>query len=110
MSGEVQRVSRTNGGTFSDGVNSAIRLGALESLWQEKKIQLDGVMVIEGSLTQGDALQMVLEAPQVYLVDMTADFVLQEIEAAGITNIQGIVIPSPYWELYLDWLSEQSNP
>lgn len=98
-----------NGSTFSDGVDSVIRLGELESLWQEKKIQLDGVMVIEGFLTHGDALQMLLETPQVYLVDVTTEFALREIEAAGITNIQGIVVPSPYWELYLNWLSGQAK-
>lgn len=98
-----------NGSIRSDGVNSVIRLGALESLWQEKKIQLDGVMVIEGLLTHGGALRMLLEAPQVYLVDVTTEFVLREIETAGLTNIQGIVVPSPYWGLYLDWLSGRAN-
>lgn len=98
-----------NGSTLSDGIDSTIRLGALESLWEEKKIQLDGVMVIEGALNRGDALQILLKAPQVYLVDMTADFVSKKVRAAGITNLQGIVVPSPYWWLYLDWLSGQSK-
>lgn len=66
-------------------------------------------MVIEGFLTHGDALQMLLETPQVYLVDVTTEFALREIEAAGITNIQGIVVPSPYWGLYLNWLSGQAK-
>jgi hypothetical protein len=98
-----------SGSTLNDGAESMIRMGALESLWKEKKIQLDGVMVIEGILSRSDALQILLEAPQVYLVDVTADFVLQEIRTAGITNLQGIVVPSPYWQLYLNWLSERSE-
>ncbi|MGQ9546984.1 MAG: hypothetical protein ACUVTR_07585, partial [Dehalococcoidia bacterium] len=98
-----------NGGTLSDGVDSIIRLGALESLWEEKKIQLDGVMVIEGALGRADALQILLKAPRVYLVDVTADLVFQEVRAAGVTDLQGIVVPSPYWWLYLDWLSGRSK-
>lgn len=98
-----------SGGTLSDGVDSTIRLGALESVWKEMRIQLDGVMVIEGVLSRGDALQMLLKAPQVYLVDVTTDFALQELEAANVTNLQGIVVPSPYWRLYMDWLSGRSE-
>jgi hypothetical protein len=40
---------------------------------------------------------------------VTADFALQEVKAAGVINLQGIVVPSPYWWLYLDWLSRQSE-
>jgi hypothetical protein len=98
-----------SGGTLSDGVDSTIRLGALESIWKEEGIKIDGVMMIEGVLSQGDAIQMLLRAPQVYLVDVTADFALQEVKAAGVINLQGIVVPSPYWWLYLDWLSRQSE-
>jgi hypothetical protein len=42
-------------------------------------------------------------------VDVAADFAVQEVGAAGVTNLQGIVVPSPYWWLYLDWLSGQSE-
>ncbi|WP_322800665.1 hypothetical protein [Thermoflexus sp.] len=66
-------------------------------------------MVIEGVLSRGDALRMLLKAPQVYLVDVTTDFALQELEAANVTNLQGIVVPSPYRRLYMDWLSGRSE-
>ncbi len=89
----------------SQGIDSTIRLGALRSIWEEKKIRFHGVMVIEGILSRRDALQILLKALQIYLVDVTAYFALQEIKASGITDLQGIVVPSPYWWLYLDWLS-----
>ncbi len=94
-----------SGATLSDGVDSTIRLGALRSIWEEKKIQFHGVMVIEGILSRRDAFQILLKAPQIYLVDVTAYLALQELNASGITDLQGIVVPSPYWWLYLDWLS-----
>lgn len=93
-----------NGGTLSDGASSVIHLGALQSIFEEKEIKLDGVMVIEGLVKRSNALQTLLAAPQVYLLDVTADFGLQKAREAGQANIQGIVVPSPYWGLYLKWL------
>ncbi len=92
-----------SGGTLSDGVDSVISLGALESILEEKGVTLDGVMVVEGSTKRGDALQMLIEAPQVYMLDVTTDFVFQKARTAG-AELQGIVVPSPYWGLYLQWL------
>lgn len=96
-----------SGGTLSNGIDSTIWLGALESIMEEKGVKLDGVMVLEGVLKQGHGLQPLLEAPQVYLIDVTADFALEKAQAVGVTDLQGIVVPSPYWTLYLEWLRER---
>ncbi|MCX7681327.1 MAG: hypothetical protein N2508_05085 [Anaerolineae bacterium] len=92
-----------SGGTLSDGVDSAISLGTLESVLEERGVKLDGVMVIEGSVNRGNALQMLSEMPQVYMLDVTTDFAFQKAQMAG-TECQGVVVPSPYWMLYLQWL------
>jgi hypothetical protein len=91
-------------GTFTDGVDSPVSVGDAQAVLDEKGITLDGVMVLEGTLHQSDALQLLLDTPQVYLVDVTTDFVIREVQAAGVADLQGVVVPSPYWSLYLEWL------
>lgn len=95
-----------SGGVFIDKIDSKISLGVLEAIWAERGIGLDGVMVVEGSLDGPEALAWLLKSPEVYLVDITASWVPQQL---NIADLQGIVVPSPYWWLYMEWLNQHSK-
>lgn len=62
--------------------------------------------VMEGSLDRPEALALLLKSPGVYLVDITASWVPQQL---NIADLQGIVVPSPYWWLYTEWLNQHSK-
>ncbi len=61
-------------------------------------------MAVEGSLDRPESLALLLlKSPEVYLVDITVSWIPPQFNAA---DLQGIVVPSPYWRLYMEWLNQ----